>query len=179
MMNQNSTLRGNSRPGPAARAGRRLGRWAAGLVGLALAASVAGCGNNADVFAVIVVPEDIDWGLLNPSVSYRPVFPVQIQVQKSSSDNDPVPGAEITVQVGGINLSGATMDVYRDGVMVATGVTTWNGQADQFGTITVDPQGTTSACGASTSDLDGTLTVGAWISRDARSWTATFSISCS
>jgi hypothetical protein len=178
-MNENTPLCGNSRPGTAPRGSRRLARWAAGLVGLALAASVAGCGNSADADAVIVLPEDTDWGLLNPSGSYRPVFPVQVQIQKSSSDTDPVPGAEITVQVGGINLSGATMDVYRDGALVAAGVTTWTGEADQFGTITVDPQGTTTACGASTSDLDGTLSVGAWISRDARSWTAPFSISCS
>jgi hypothetical protein len=178
-MNENTPLCGNSGPGAVAPGRRRLARWIAGLAGLALAASVAGCGNSADANAVIVLPEDTDWGLLVPSGSYRPVFPVQVQVQKSSGDTTPVPGAEITVQVGGINLSGATMDVYRDGTLVATGVTTWTGDADQFGTITVDPQGTTTACGGSTSDLDGTLSVGAWISRDARSWTATFSISCS
>ncbi|MFQ5508571.1 MAG: hypothetical protein ACE5FN_04445 [Leptospirillia bacterium] len=162
----------------------RKGRMAAGILGVSLVLSVAGCGggDSASHTATITVPADSDWGKLDPGTGpWSPTSPILVEVTDTFGGSTvPVPGVEITIQVGGVNITGSSMNINHGITQIASGVTTWTGTTDDHGTVTVRPTATaTVACGGATDDISGSLSVGAWISNYATSWSADFTISCS
>lgn len=164
--------------------GRRIGAGAAGLL---LLAAVSGCGGHeADTGALIVVDQDdADWtlpdnyggGTLSPA---QPIL-IKVQTTDSAGATTNVPGANITVLVGGIGVAPSIILDPISGLQIDNGAGVLQTVTDDHGVVVVVPQGTLAACpGGLTADLTitGNLSLGIFIAGDSSSWNGNFTYTC-
>jgi hypothetical protein len=162
-------------------------RAAGAALGLILIAGLFGCGGKeASTDAVIAVDSaDANWTLPdnygNGVNTIAPIQPILIQVQKSVDDPTPIPGADITVLVGGIAIGAASVVDPVTSTVLDNGFGVLQTQTDDHGSLVVLPIGTVTGCTAvpaSDTNVSGNLSLGIFISSDSASWNGNFTYTC-
>lgn len=165
----------------------RLRRLGGGVLGLLFLAAAAGCGGHeAATGAVIFVDsDDATWSLPDDYGdgvnTIGPQLPILIMVQKSADDPTPIPGADITITVGGVSITGALLRDPATKVQLDNGAGVYQTQTDDHGVVVVEPRGTVTGCTAvpaTDTDVTGNLSIGIFISGDSAAWNGNFSYTC-
>jgi hypothetical protein len=151
------------------------------MIGLLYGIGLAGCGNDAGFEAVLVMPADVTdtVGVLPASIAR----PVQVKVQKSSSDPTPVPDVSITLfpVAAGVTtyfFSAPTFAI-SSLVMDSSGVLApvlWHTTTDNVGVVMVYVlAGIGGTCPTSFSAASGVTAI---ISADEQSFNDAITIAC-
>lgn len=134
---------------------------------------LAGCGTETSSDAIVLVettppagvsgPEGATFNAVGDIVSSSGNIPVVFKVEKSDSDDTPVPGADIALDISGSTAFGI---MYRNApnTNVAGNGGHWETVTSKEGTVTVYPTWTFFDCGAATESIDGAVTLTATIS---------------
>jgi hypothetical protein len=151
------------------------------LIGLLSCTGLVSCGTDAGFEAVLVVlTADLDYGTVAPSSGpWGVVGGVVILVQKSATDITPVPNANVTLFMGGINTAvptGMFLDAAR--TIPPGGATLMNAQADNNGALQIFPGTTVFDCTGTAGQVLASATITAVISDDVKSWKAKFVVDC-
>ncbi|MBI3620605.1 MAG: hypothetical protein HY208_00250 [Nitrospirae bacterium] len=161
---------------------RLLGILAAGLV----SASVFwGCGTDAGFEAVVIIEQSPPSVSSSPDTDLGMIGPVQILVQKSGTDDTPVPNANIKIFGGGASVapyfngtdSGYIWKDYGATQLAGDGFE-WDTRTDDQGAVTVFLVGHTFLC-PGTDDINGGMGISAVISASANSFDVPVTIKCS
>lgn len=163
-----------------------FGRTALGLAGLILLAGLSGCGHEASTEQIIFLDAaDANWTLPdnygNGINSIAPVQPIMIQVQKSSDDETPVPGVDITLMAGGISIASPTIFDPVSGAVLDDGTGLLQTRTDDHGVVVILPAATVTGCTAVPAEdtsVSGNLSVGIFISSDTTAWNGNFTYTC-
>jgi hypothetical protein len=163
--------------------GRLARRLTLGLSTLVLVAGLSGCGSEASTDSAIVVgAADATWSLPDDYGdginSIAPVMPIMIQVLKGST---PVPGVEITIIAGGINIANPTILEPITGNVLDDGTGLLQTHTDDHGVIVVVPAANVTGCitpPAAKTTVSGNLSLGIFISADSANWNGAFTYSC-
>jgi hypothetical protein len=155
-----------------------------GVMGILCGIGAVSCGNDPGFEAVLVMPNDIDFGDVANATGVTTTGPVLIKVQKSDSDTTPVPHANVTIYGGGVAIDTIAFPaiLFRNPTLiipddVAGDGFVWKTKTDEAGTIRVFPAALTD-CGTSTAAVSGNINMQVVISADAATWTGTFNLTC-